>query len=213
MSHKNNYHDLTTALAAVYQSAMMVHDIARGQQPDDAGIKNLLESVVNTSPASINDLYPDHAQFINGQTALMMHMDPKQSFQAPQILRYVFDLMYLAKKLKKSKRVSRLLLSQIEKSKRKLSHYSITDRNMIESLGDIYLDTVSTLPYRIHVMGKPNVVQAPFNAKKIRAILLGGIRAAHLWYQLGGSRLHYYTKKNRYYEELKNALQIDKAYS
>ena len=199
---KKNYEELSTALSAVYQSALMVHDIARGQHPDDHDFTKLLSSVLMTDPKSLDDLYPRQPELSHGQQALMLHVHPQKSFQAPQILRYVFDLLYLAKKLRKNKLVTKELMNKIANTKNKLEHFSITDQNVIEQLGDIYLETVSTLPYRIHVMGKPNVVQASFNAKKIRAVLLGGIRAAFLWYQLGGSRLHYYTKKEQYREAL-----------
>ncbi len=201
-----NYKDLSRALSAVYQSALMVHDIARGQKPNAQDFNQVLNSVLMTNPQSVDEIYPMQPNLNHGQKALMLHVHPKKMFQAPQILRYVFDLLYLAKKLKRNKKLSKVLTQKLSQTQQKLHHFSITDRNVVEQLGDIYLETVSTLPYRIQVMGRPGVIQAPFNAKKIRAVLLGGIRAAFLWYQLGGSRIHYYTRKDKYCAALEDLL-------
>jgi len=39
------------------------------------------------------------------------------------------------------------------------------------------------------VQGKPEYLNTPTNANRIRALLLAGMRAAVLWRQLGGNRL------------------------
>lgn len=199
-----NYQDLTTALSAVYQAALTVHDIARGQSQLNSDLDGLLNSVFVTEPSCIQEVYPQETLLQSGKTALLMHVHPQKYLEAPQILRYVFDLLYLAKKLRKNKALSHLLMTKISSTKNKLDHFSVSDSNMIQQLGNIYLETISTLPYRIHVFGKPNVVQADFTAGKIRAVLLSGVRAAVLWYQLGGSRLHFYTKREKYHQVLED---------
>ena len=60
---------------------------------------------------------------------------------------------------------------------------------MLARLADSYATTVSQLQPRIMVQGKPEYLNTPANANRIRALLLAGMRSAVLWRQLGGNRL------------------------
>ena len=53
---------------------------------------------------------------------------------------------------------------------------------------EIYTQTISTLKPRVLIQGDPECLQIPQNVNRIRSLLLAGIRAAMLWYQMGGSR-------------------------
>ncbi|MBT17966.1 MAG: hypothetical protein CL889_03205 [Dehalococcoidia bacterium] len=66
-----------------------------------------------------------------------------------------------------------------------------------EQLANLYQDTISKLSYRIQVQGKLENLKNENVANRIRTLLLGGIRSAVLWYQLGGRRwrLAFYRKR------------------
>ena len=55
-------------------------------------------------------------------------------------------------------------------------------------LAGVYQASVSTLGKRIQVTGNPQLLQQEETANEIRALLLGGVRFAWLWQQLGGRR-------------------------
>ena len=50
--------------------------------------------------------------------------------------------------------------------------------------------SISTLGKRIQVTGNPELLQQSRVADEIRSLLLGGVRFAWLWHQLGGRRWH-----------------------
>ena len=69
--------------------------------------------------------------------------------------------------------------------------------HIFEQLAKLYQDTISTLSYRIQVQGRLENLRNDNIANRIRTLLLGGIRSAVLWYQLGGRRwrLVFYRKR------------------
>jgi len=60
------------------------------------------------------------------------------------------------------------------------------DPAILAQLADVYRTTLSTLPFRIQVVGRPEVLQQPDKVEWVRALLLGGLRSAFLWRQIGG---------------------------
>ncbi|MEZ5435868.1 MAG: DUF489 family protein [Pseudomonadales bacterium] len=70
---------------------------------------------------------------------------------------------------------------------------------MFSSIASIYSDTLSTFPFRVQVNGRPELLQQQNIADQIRTALLGGVRAAILWRQLGGSRLDFIFRRKAIY--------------
>ena len=60
-----------------------------------------------------------------------------------------------------------------------------------------YQASISTLGKRIQVTGNPALLQQEETADNIRALLLGGVRFAWLWQQLGGRRWHLVLKRKQ----------------
>lgn len=67
-------------------------------------------------------------------------------------------------------------------------HFGVLHENVLANLADVYHSTISTLQPRIMVQGDPQHLGNQGTVNKIRAVLLAGIRSAHLWRQCGGSR-------------------------
>ena len=59
---------------------------------------------------------------------------------------------------------------------------------MFSIMANIYVDTISPLGKRIHIIGSVYHLQQQSVQDKIRACLLAGIRSAVLWRQVGGSK-------------------------
>ena len=70
-----------------------------------------------------------------------------------------------------------------------------TDQTNDESISQLYLETLATLPFRIQVLGKMQHLKNPKNEYQIRTLLFSGLRAAMLWQQMGGRRWHFIFKK------------------
>ena len=67
-------------------------------------------------------------------------------------------------------------------------HFDLLHATITGALASVYQDTLSTLRQRIQVVGSASALQDERNADRIRAALLGGVRASLLWRQTGGRR-------------------------
>ncbi len=63
-------------------------------------------------------------------------------------------------------------------------------RFVLPELDLLYRETLGRLTPRIQVRGSASTLQVQENVFIIRALLFGGVRAAVLWRQLGGKRMH-----------------------
>jgi high frequency lysogenization protein len=181
--------DRLLALAGVFQSAYLVDQIARTGMADSEAIETTIYSIFQTEPESIEAVFKDRQHLKNGLQCLISQMMEHKA-ERIDITRYAIQLMHLSGKLfKKSDRIQKLA-SGIEIAKARLESFSISHMNILAQLADLYVDNVSDLAGRIMVNGEPVHLNNPDNVHKIRALLLGGIRAAWLWHQCGGKRRH-----------------------
>jgi len=82
----------------------------------------------------------------------------------------------------------------------------LTD-GLVRDLNRLYRETISNLTPKVVVNGEQSLLEREEIAGKIRAVLLAGIRAAVLWYQVGGSRLQLLFRRKRYIEACSNLLR------
>lgn len=75
-----------------------------------------------------------------------------------------------------------------------------------KALSGIYENTLSMLPYRIHIHGSRRQLEAEEVRVQVRAMLLCAVRALVLWRQLGGNALQLLFKRNTYAAVCKRAL-------
>ncbi|MDD9890970.1 MAG: high frequency lysogenization protein HflD [Gammaproteobacteria bacterium] len=195
------------ALAAVAQCAALVNTLAvDGKAPQTelvASINPLL--VVNSS--SVAEIYPKVADFELGLRTIQEIFSNERSRENTEIVRYTLGMLLLRNKLASSKRLQNELrqrlqlinpIESIESPNGEINAAQLTEQDRIfEQLAQLYQDTISTLSYRIQVQGKIENLKNENVANRIRALLLGGIRSAVLWYQLGGRRwrLVFYRKR------------------
>ncbi len=104
-------------------------------------------------------------------------------------MRYAVSLMFLERQLMRSPKMLAKVRDGIDAATLQSEHFPVTHENVLARLADTYATTVSQLRPRIMVQGKPEYLNTPANANRIRALLLAGMRAAVLWRQLGGNRL------------------------
>jgi len=167
------------SLAGVVLAAELVHAKARGLHQAPGTAQTIKNAITSHHAASLREVFPDMGDFRPGVESAIAALQGKQ--QNPEILRYALQLIELAALLKKSPEV-------IEKLGRELDTLPLdpTDRE----LAGVYQSTISTLGKRIQVTGDPALLQQANTAEEIRALLLGGVRFAWLWQQLGGRRWH-----------------------
>lgn len=179
----------TYALAAVFQVAKLVQQIARNGQVDQTAISTLLNSTLITSPDNTLDVYGGEISNLSlGLTTLSEQLGNQSKAKDPELTRYIVSMLALERKLTKNSRVMATLGERIEQAKRQTEHYDITSDTLLASLASIYSDIISPVGTKIQIAGEPAILKQTINQHKIRALLLAGIRNAVLWRQLGGKR-------------------------
>lgn len=207
----NKYHDITIALAGVAQSAILVPQLANTGGCNNTLYQLSIKSIFNTSPLSTEDVYDGIKNIETGLTVLIQLLNSGQKEQV-DIIRYLFGTLSITSKLLKNNDA----LSKIDQRLKRISglypdmNDETIDSNEDElsySLAGIYSDIVSPISTKIKVMGKIEFLQNSLVQAKVRSSLLGCVRSAILWYQVGGSRLQILFKRKSICNEAQALLQ------
>lgn len=194
----SNLKDKTLALAAVFQAATLVNDIATRGNVDQHEMQTIINGIFDINPSSAETIYGHVENLRTGLKALSEQMGTRNNDRNMDITRYVIAMLHLQGKLLKNKEMLDYLAKGIDRAKQQVEHFSILHENVIANLAGLYSDTVSQLQPKIMVSGESQYLSNNDQANKIRAILLGGIRAGVLWNQLGGSRWQILFKRKRF---------------
>lgn len=187
------------ALAAVFQVASLVEELARTGDMSMTNAEPLIRSLFVQNPDHFGDIYGDAPNTL--KTGLQTlntasRRDPRGI--NPDVTRYALSLLHLERKLSKAPGMLDSLGKGINQTSRQAEHFSTMHENTLASLADLYKQTLSQLSFRIKVTGNPTYLQNNNTANKVRALLLAGIRAAILWRQVGGQRWQLLISRKRY---------------
>ena len=185
------------ALSAVFQAASLVDDLAKTGHIHSVDLQVMADSLLVRQANKAIDVYRDTANLHIGVTALTRMLKRRRMKNTDDILRYVMSLLYLQRKLIKNKDMIKIVANRLEQVSKQLEHFPSNHDNVLANLADVYTDTISTFRFRIQVTGDHNYLTQQRIANQIRVLLFSGIRAAMLWKQFGGSRLHllFYRKR------------------
>lgn len=187
------HRDKTLALAAVFQAAGLVNDLARRGQCDSEAEAFLLHSVLVMDTDAIPDIYPEHRQLTKGLTWLegSLAEQGKGSEHAGELIRLALAVIQVERHFAKRSDLQhglRQRLEQIQRQGQLTGEQSSS--SLAQSLASAYVDHLGNLRFRVQVRGDARHLQSPGMAERVRAILLAGVRAAWLWHRLGGRRWH-----------------------
>lgn len=177
----------TIALAGVFQSAELVHQLAWEGQVDETSFATCIGSIFTLEAEDIDTVFGGVAALAPGLRMLVQQLGG-ESKNNMEITRYTVNLLYLARRLTKHADFGERVREGIVAAQRQQSYFSTTHSNTIATLADLYRQTISQLGPRIIVQGEQNYLGNPETAAQIRALLLAGVRAAVLWSQSGGNR-------------------------
>lgn len=187
------YHDIAIALSGVCQSAMLVPQFSSSGQCNYHSYDIALKSLFNMNPSSTIDVFDDIENLKIGLNFLtkMFHKNQKEKMET---MRYVICSLTLASKLLKdnsaleeiSQRLNRVKLLHGDLNLDVISEHR---DELSYSLAGIYSDIISPITSKIKVTGKIGYLQNSLVQAKIRTALFASVRAAVLWYQVGGNRL------------------------
>ncbi|TWC28828.1 high frequency lysogenization protein [Pseudomonas sp. SJZ079] len=191
------------ALAAVFESAVLVDKLARTGQIGEADLTCMLGSLLVRDPQNTLDVYGgDDLNLRDGYRALVSSLERDPASLQREPLRYALALLALERQLSKRDDMLQVMGKRLDQIQQQVEHFGPIHENVVASCGSLYQDTISTFRQRIQVQGDMRHLQQPSNASKIRALLLAGIRAARLWRQLGGHRWQLVLSRGKLLKEL-----------
>lgn len=186
----SNWRDQALALAGIFQSAVMVERLAKTGNAPTEQLETGVYSLFQTDPGSAADVFGGADKLLPGLKVSRQLLQTRQHPEYTDCLRYVLSILYLQRQLSKKSDLLAIIGSRLEKAKIQAEHFSLGHENVFSNLASIYSDTLSTFRFRIQVLGDFNFLQQQRIANQIRTMLFAGVRAATLWRQLGGRRLH-----------------------
>ena len=194
------------AFSALVQAAKLANDIARTGLIDNEKWQVCINSLLCTEPDSIHDIYQPMSALNVGMDTLIKQLSDSGEGRSLEVTKYLAGIISLSRKLIRSDNSLSMMSQRMDQVKRQLHHFTINDEAVIANLASIYTEIVSPLGSKIQITGTPAHLQQPLNQKKIRALLLAGVRAAVLWHQMGGKRRHLFFSRKAYVSNAKQQL-------
>jgi len=126
--------DRVLALAGVFQAAKLVQELAKGGQANAQDMETSLQSLLVDKPDTVLDVYGKQVENLRtGLICLHEQLGP-DSRKDIELTRYVMGMLFLERKLSKSKQMMNTLEQGIENAQRQLQHYPIVHENVVANL-------------------------------------------------------------------------------
>ncbi len=185
---QDKFDDITIALAGMIQAISLAREIAQTGKVDDAPFETTLNSLFQTDPQNVTDVYGGLPNLRLGLEKLISLLNTKTNATA-QTIHYMHAVMSVQKKINASKKISEALIQRINQAKKQVAYFSLTHSTVIANLADTYLSAIKPFRLKFFIVGNQRMLTVHENIEKIRALLLAAIRSSVLWRQVGGSRL------------------------
>lgn len=194
------------AIAAIYQIASLVKDLAWRGYCDDHEYEIMIGSLFTFDAETPAEIYRGEANLRSGLERIGVQLKSGGKPPDMELTRYAIGLILLERKLQANAEMLGALGDSLKAAERQVEYFSVSHESVIARLAEVYQETISRLGPRIIVQGEQTHLSNPNVAARIRAVLLAGIRAAVLWRQAGGSRSKLLFGRNRLVEEARNQL-------
>lgn len=209
----DKYHHITIALAGICQSALLVPQLANTGQCDTHLYNISLKSILNTSPTSTKEVFDGLANIRDGLEFLILLLSNNQQDKEKfEVMDYIFSTLRIAVKLLKKTNELEQISQRLQRIKSLYGHeldnkHQAQHDQLSYSLAGIYTDIISPLTTKIRVKGKIEYLQNSLIQAKVRSALFGCVRAAILWYQVGGNRWHFLFARKKIINAANDLLQ------
>lgn len=184
----------TLALASIFQTTALVHQLASTGQCDSHSNKASLNSIVSQSD-NVDEIFSSPEDLRVGFESLKTLLE-KKPISMQNIMLYSTALINLEKKLMKKPQLLTQISAEIDHIK-KQDFFDIHHSNSIARLAELYKNTLGSLNPTIMVRGEQIYLTNRHTANHIRALLLAGIRAVSLWKSQGGKTWHLLLNKKK----------------
>jgi len=194
------------ALAAIFQTASLVKDLAWRGHCDDHEFEIMIGSLFAFDVETPSEIYRGEANLRTGLGRIEVQLKSGGKPPDMELTRYGIGLIFLERKLQARPDMLEALGEGLKAAERQVEYFNLAHESVIARLAEVYQETISRLGPRIIVQGEQTHLSNPNVAARIRATLLAGIRAAVLWRQAGGSRWKLLFGRNRLIQEARDQL-------
>lgn len=191
--------DQALALAGLAQAAVLVNQLARDGVSDQQAMHCTIHSILTLDSPDSESIFIDRQHLHLGLNTVRNAFE-RDTASSAEILRYCASMLHLQKHLVRNRAMLETLRKRIQQIQKQIElHGNETAHQVISSIAGLYSETLSTFQFRVQVNGRQELLQQQNIADQIRTALLGGVRAAILWRQLGGSRLDFIFRRKAIY--------------
>jgi len=189
MEVQQRYRDQVIALAALLQACWLIDQLSKTGAISSEQLNPLLQSLFVFDPKNAEEVYGAVVHLSRGLQILDDMLSGTTPRQYGETLRYALSVMHLQRKLAQNTTMLQQIRRRLEHIAFKYAHFSDNSSELADSIAGLYQDTISNFRFRVQVTGSLRHLSDERVAAKVRGLLFGGIRAALLWRQVGGSRL------------------------
>lgn len=187
------------ALAGVFQAIQNVKELAHTGRCNESAFDDSIRSILTMDAASVAEVFRDNQGIRIGLGVLKEQLLSTVGHRDTELSRYAITVIHLESRLRANTAILARLQQGITQLEAQARLNGISDA-LVDNMADLYSETISQLSPRIMVNGESHYLTNEHLAARIRASLLAAMRAAVLWRQCGGSRLHLLFKRSQYLE-------------
>ncbi len=205
-SHTTAISQRAVALAALTQAVYLVDTIARKGIVDAEDCKVLLDSLFVDTHSGEHAVCSMYGGVTGLNIGLRRCIELLQGGSLPQskvLLMYSGGLMRLERRLAKNPAMRQKLADGMKRISNQKQYFGdAMHSNVIAAIADLYGETISNIKPRIIVRGKTEYLSQTANTQRVRALLMAGLRAAHLWHKHGGGHISLLLRRKALLREL-----------
>ncbi len=194
----NRFENQTLALAAMFQAATLVDELALHGNCEADDFNCSFDSLFTIEAPTTREALGDITCLKRGFTALADYLGGENRSPGRNIAYYLLSMLKISHQVMRNEGLSEKLLTGLQRIESSSSEFNMSRHSVINKIDGLYQDYISSLSPRIIVRGEQNYLRNADNAARIRALLLAGIRAAVLWQQLDGSRWKLFWSRKKY---------------
>ncbi|MEC7119453.1 MAG: DUF489 family protein [Pseudomonadota bacterium] len=214
----------TLALAAVFQSAKLVHLLAtqgaaalifHGESYDYLLKQSLSDTPVAQRFQDPKALRAGLAALERGLLQPYQTVPETKKFKKNQVLYYATNLLLIERKIFSQEVLVQLIHRELLTLRHRHHFFSGDLRHpaLLAGFANLYLNTAGTLKMRLNVRGQPAELTNSANVDRIRACLFAGLQAAQTWHALGGRRWRFILGRRQVLVDLRVLAMQDRVVS
>lgn len=186
----------TIAMAGILQATFLCKNLATFGRADVDMLSASLDSILRLDTPDVESVYGKIGNLSKGLRLIPSQFGLSTADRDLDLHRYSLALIQLGNNVMSQDDTMDQLQADIVKTK--ALDFNILDETMVNSLANVYRNSISHLSPRIMVSGQPEYLNNEQIAAKIRASLLSGLRSVVLWRQCGGTKPGLLLSRTRY---------------